>query len=468
MIDFSSGQLVLIHLAHSLAFSVCLLTFARSELSRSIFYWISSNLLGVLGFAIIHFRGTDVTFVTFLLPNALNFIGGAFRVLAVMRPVMPGRFWRWETSLLALSAGIFLLALIPSLAQYRLLFVLLSAIPLPIAATIAVLHNPLWVGSAGQKWLVVFFGVALLGFGWRLTATFPIGQYNTFIGQSAEQYAGLVVLLVVSFFLQIGYVVLVSDRLRRNVQLTERRASRAQERARQLAQRRKVAENLAQERLKMLNILTHEVRQPLNNAQAALQSMLAEIEPATIQRDKLRSAAERAQAVLDDITLALSNAIVGAMVVQRKQEPALHECEVLTIAELARTDCPKEQSNRIIITVQEHNLFLAVDPILLRLSIRNLLHNAIKFSPEDSVINFAIKLDSNRLGVSFSISNELAISGRLDPQIVKSDPSQIEWPSDGRHLGLFVVAEIARVHHGTLSLQQPDSRSVTFEIFIPK
>lgn len=468
MNDFTSSHLVQIYAAHSVAFSVCLLIFLRTDISRNIIYWIIANLLGTLGFVVLYFRGDEINFYTFVLPNALNFFGGVFRALAVMRPMTRRTVTRPDSLFLLSSIAVFMLLAVPQFADYRLVFVLVSAMLVAISAAIAVIRNPLWAGSSGQKWLLAFLAIAITGFIWRLSRAYPFGPYSTFIGQSAEQYAGLVVLLVVSFFLQIGFMLLIADRLRRTMQMTARRAARANERSRQLVQRRQAAEKLASERLRMLNVLTHEVRQPLNNAQAALQSVLTEIEPEHIQRDKLWKAASRAQSVLDDITLALSNSIVGAMVVQRKQDPALRECEVLAIAELSRTDCPREQAGRIAIDTSEDAIFLAVDPILLRLALRNLLHNAIKFSPPDSLVKMKVEPDADRLGVSFQVTNQVAAAPYLDKISLPADSGPSKWPLDGKHLGLFVVSEVARVHHGQLNVKQSDEQHVTVELFIPK
>lgn len=457
MNSLTSIHLVQIYLAHSLAFSICLLVFIRTELARNITFWIISNLLGAAGFVILQARGDEINFYTFIVPNALIVIGGIFRALAIMPPITKRTIFKPASLLLFASAVTLLLILVPTLSDFRLLLVLSSSVLLSISCAISVRKNRLWAGTVAQKWLSIFLAVSILGFAWRISQAYPFGPYKMFIGQTGPQYVALVMLLGVSFFLQIAFMLLVSERLRRNAQLAERRASRAQERASQMVQRRIVAEKLAKDRLNMLNILTHEVRQPLNNAQAALQSVLTEIEPTNIQRDKLRTAATRAQSVLDDITLAISNSIVGTMVVQRKQEANLHECEVLTIAELARTDCPLDQSSRIRISADDHSIFLAVDPILLRLALRNLLHNAVKFSPSDSCVELTITLDADRLGASFQVTNTLTHPGRVSGGSVENG-----------HLGLFVVTEIARVHNGSLSVIQPDDAAVTFELFIPK
>lgn len=472
MTSFSDAHLVEIYLAHSLAFSLSLLVYLRSEVSWRVICWILANLLGAAGFTALSLRGDEVSPLTFLLPNTLNFLGGALRAIAFMKPLSRGRFprpvERPDVWLLITSLIIFTLVLVPALSDYRLLLVLLSAMMLPLSASMSLIKNRLWRGSAGQKLMLSCLIFAISGFTWRMCYAYPIGPHRTFIGNAPEQYAGIVLMLLISFFMQISFVVLIAERLNRTVRFTERRAARVIERDQQLRKQHQTSQALAEERLNMLNILTHEVRQPLNNAQAALQSVLAEIEPETIQRSKLRSAAMRTQSVLDDITLALSNSIVGATVIQNKIAPRLRECEILAITELARTDCPSEQARQIIIKATEPEIFLAVDPVLLRLALRNLLHNAAKFSPCGTPVELKISIDQDRFGISFAVSNALEMPIMLPTENFTLTNSQPALPANGERLGLHVVKEIVRVHQGQARIIQHDPAHVTFEIFIPK
>lgn len=472
MTAFTNAHLVEIFLAHSLAFSLSLLVYLRTDLSWRIHVWIAANLLGAAGFIVLGIRGDHITPWTFILPNAFNYFGGVLRAVAFMKPLRwgqwPGAAQRLDVWLLGASFPIFALVLVPGLEDYRLMLILISALLLPLAAGTALTNNRIWWGSSGQKLMMVCLCFASLGFLWRARYAYPIGVHKTFIGQAPEQYAGMVLMLLISFFMQIAFVVLVAERLNRTVRFTERRAARVIERDQQLRKQSKLNEALALERLSMLNILTHEVRQPLNNAQAALQSVLAEIEPQTIQRSKLRNAAMRTQAVLDEITLALSNSIVGASVIQRKSSPQLRECDILAIAEFAKTDCPTDQVSQIIITASDTDIFLAVDPVLLRLALRNLLHNAAKFSPSKTPVALNIAVDQERFGVTFQVTNALQPPRLISPETFTLADTPPALPENGQHLGLYVVNEIVRVHQGSTRLIQTDPGAVTFEIFIPK
>lgn len=457
MFSFSTSNLVQIYLAHSVAFSLCMALFIRTELNRHIILWILANFCGVIGFYALSARQDVVAFHELFFTDASLLFGGMIRTFVLMMPYNIFAARRRVVVLLALSAATYLLVLLPFLREFRFLAISIAGGLVTISAGMALLRNRLWRGTVGKNAILVVLAASCIGFVWQISQAYPIGPYKSFIGQSDQQYRALVALLVFSFFLQVAFFLMVSERLARSGQFAKRRASRATERASQLAERSRMIENLANDRLRMLNILTHEVRQPLNNAQAALQSVIAKTASAEFHPSNLAETVSRVQFILDDITLAISNAIIGALVVERNRESNVHECDVLPIAELARTDCPSAQRNRISLSADEATIFLAVDPILLRLALRNLMHNAMKFSPPTSVINVAVKVDDERFGVSFLVTNQLASPGRVSG----------EQREDGR-LGLFVVHEISRVHNGTLRVIQPDDSSVTFELFVPK
>lgn len=468
MIGISPNDLVAIQLVQLLAFSVCQLLFVRSELRRNILYWISANLLAAASFLIVHLRDPQVTTYTFLVPNSINALAGVLRALAVMRPFKLGRTKRIDVLMVYGAVGTFTLVAVPGLENFRLLFIVTSICLLALAGIVGVVRNRRWAGTAGQKWMVACLSLALIGFAWRASQAYPMGAAHTLLDNSEQSYFGLLIVLATAFFMQISFMLLVSARLQRTTIFAEKRTARAHAQAILLLAQQAETERIAAERLNMLNILTHEVRQPLNNAQAALQSVIAEIVPASIKRDKLEGAALRTQAVLDDITLALSNAIVGATVVQRTRHADFRQCEVLAIAELARTDCPTEESERIAFVTSEQAVYLEVDPILLRLALRNLLHNAIKFSPPGSTVHLEVALDSERFGATFKVRNQLATPRMVTIDAFDPDSAHLGPPPDGKHLGLFIVHEIARLHHGTARVIQDNVDEITIELFVPE
>lgn len=175
----------------------------------------------------------------------------------------------------------------------------------------------------------------------------------------------------------------------------------------------------------------------------------------------------RSQTVLDRITLAISNAIVGVSLIDEDGAIQTRPIDALEIAELACSDCPAEQQYRIRIMKMTDTIFVDLDPILIRLALRNLLDNALKYSKLHSVISIEIRHDEERLGVSFLVSNYINDASSLSQDIfqhrVRGNAGRVE----GSGHGLFLVKRVADAHHGQISFTVTDESKVTFDLFIP-
>jgi signal transduction histidine kinase len=249
--------------------------------------------------------------------------------------------------------------------------------------------------------------------------------------------------------------------------IQQRREDRIRARSISLRWQNKEISRLLDEQRRLLETLTHEVRQPINNAQAALQGIMSELQPARSIQERTLPVAIRIQGILDDITLSLSNAIVGATLVERGEGVSLRDCEITGIAQLALLDCPASARDRIVFEAPPHDIFLAVDPILLRLALRNLLDNAVKFSLPGTEIIFSIGMDEARFGVLMSVTNAISEGVTFERDLVgrgKRGPNAVA--KEGSGIGLYVVNEVARIHGQEMVMEISNPGRITFGILL--
>jgi signal transduction histidine kinase len=243
-------------------------------------------------------------------------------------------------------------------------------------------------------------------------------------------------------------------------------ASRAENRRATLIRRRREAEALAHERQSLLQILMHEVRQPLNNALASLQEITRRIEPQQYAGSGLAEPLEHLNETIDDVVLALSNAILGASLIERRAEQKLVSVDLPAIANLALGDCSARDQQRVQLTGGDRPLFIQGDPVLLRLAFRNLLDNAIKFSPPDTQIGAALRVDENRLAIVFEVRNLTSTPLNPNASLFRRD-ARGRTRIEGSGLGLFIVREVAEIHGGTAEASLADDGHVCFGLTIP-
>lgn len=451
--------------AELISFSIALLFFLRSKIHRAITIWIISNVAAAVGMLtpsifVETASGKEMNELSFLLSAisitipyfALNYgrrtswqrtiaFGLIFSVWTVSAAIPYG----WKSSLLTYSAG--------------------SAIVLMSAW--AAYKNRMWKGLWGHKILVTGMLICASLIFWRgyNVAMHRVGPgFNV---DPAVSVMGMQMLVFTSFYLQIGFLSVVIGWDLRSRRLRDRRAARAFELSRAIIEEEQQIQMVAEERLDMLSLLTHEVRQPINNAQAALEALdieVKDIEPIT---GESRSAISRAQSVLDAVTLSISNAILGVSLLDNENSISTRPVNATEIAELARSDCPTEQRFRVRMKAQRKPIYVDLDPVLVRLALRNLLDNALKYSPINSLVQLDICHDEARLGVSFRVTNQVSNLELLNHDIFAQRVRGKSTRAEGSGLGLFLVKKAANAHHGEISYSVEHGKHVTFDLFIP-
>lgn len=442
------------------AFTICLALMLQLTASSGLRWWLGSNVATASAFTLFIWRGSlSHRDLVYLVPTLLVVTAAALKVLAVNG----GTGRRWAPS--ALAAGLILFAVAykvfdsQGMGGARLAVSMAALSLLTGMIALGVQRNPRWRGLRGRGLLVMAFGTSsvVLAANGALALT-GRGGFEYF-SQGGHQSANFGLNLLQLIIVHIGFIALVIGR-------QYRVTTRAESRRATLIRRRQEAEALAQERQSLLQILTHEVRQPLNNALAALQEITRAIEPAKYATSGLVEPLERLHHTIDEVVLSLSNAIVGASLIERRAEQTLTAVDVAAIADLARGDCSAQEQSRVKLTGAEQSLFVQGDPVLLRLAFRNLLDNAIKFSPPDTAVEATIRIDEERLGILFEVCNLASAPFRPDAALFER-AARGETGVEGRGLGLFIVREVARIHGGQAEAgTTPDGR-VRFGLLIP-
>ena len=309
-----------------------------------------------------------------------------------------------------------------------------------------------------------FAGIAVF---WRTLRSWEQGSLFFLFGTKEDVIFVLIMLGAVGTVAQMAFLLMLTGRTRYYANIKQRREERVRARSISLRWQNKEISRLLDEQRRLLQTLTHEVRQPINNAQAALQGIMSDLQPIRGNQKRALPVAIRIQGILDDITLSLSNAIVGATLVERGEGANLRECEILSIAQLALLDCPNGVRERIVIDFPENDIFLAVDPILLRLALRNLLDNAAKFSPSETEIVFSITLDEERFGVLIAVKNCVESSFVFEHDMVGRGSRGLNaGAKEGSGIGLYVVNEVARIHGNDMVIETSEPGKVTFGILL--
>lgn len=223
---------------------------------------------------------------------------------------------------------------------------------------------------------------------------------------------------------------------------------------------------LLQERTEMLNVLAHEVRQPLNNASAALQS--AESSFAN-QGDVFASRqVVQAQQVLREVLLRIDNTLTVASLLARSDPIQRDDVDIGALIAIAIADMPAADRGRIQVVRDTPTRTALMDMSLMRLALRNLLSNALKFSPRGSSVEVRVTDTESPPALHIAVSDcGGGIPSALLPRLfTRGARGGNATSSDGLGLGLYIVERVMSLHGGSVEVQHTGTEGTTIKLVI--
>jgi signal transduction histidine kinase len=431
--------------------------------------WICSSIL--IGISLVVGPATDHVLISRYLgfySAYLALLGGIIRYAALAIRAKGFIRDRKANGLILLSLALAQLALFEILLDYRGLIVTIVAITISLASFLALMQNRYWttVNRTGLNALLLGLALAAILLLCRVITVYPFAADHNFAGSSSLQVFSTAAVVAVSFVLQMGFTGMLFARQARVRIFSDRRNLRAWGRAANIAAQSKKFMELSEQRLDFIQLLTHEIRQPINNAQASLQSVSSAMELLPTSFKGAEHALQRATSALDGITLALSNVILLGTLNAGDQKWHLQPTDVFEILAMARLDCSPTKHKRIILTQPGNSIFVECVPIFLRVALHNLFEHALSLAKIDSDIRASIDLDDVKLGVTFSIF--LEIDQREVPALTPYTELSFNdtLPSSTTSLGVFAAERVADYHYGDILIEQKNNDNLVFKLFI--
>lgn len=221
---------------------------------------------------------------------------------------------------------------------------------------------------------------------------------------------------------------------------------------------------LLQERTEMLDVLAHEVRQPLHNASAAMES--ARVVLAGGRTDAPAELVVRVQAVLGDVQRRLDNTLAVASLLARPDPIQRDDADIDTLIQLAIADLPADERSRIHIERETTTRTVLLDLSLMRLALRNLLWNALKFSPRGSAVRVRVADSDAPLALLIDvIDSGPGIAPELRP-VLFTRGARGAGKHSGHGLGLYIVQQVMALHHGSAEVASTGPEGTTFRLTI--
>jgi len=259
----------------------------------------------------------------------------------------------------------------------------------------------------------------------------------------------------------IGAVQDITEQLRHQRELQSEKALREQ--VEHHAQELKA---LLAERSDMLDVLAHEVRQPLNNASAALQSANATLADVGETVAALRLV--RAQTVMSQVLASIDNTLAVAALLARPAPVEPEDTDVDTLIAVTIADIPAIERGRIHVERVTSTRTASMDMSLMRLALRNLLSNALKYSPPGKRVTLRVSDSDEPLALVIDVSDlGHGVGDKLVPRLFERGVrGQAAGGPAGHGLGLYIVRRVMELHHGRVEMVRNGPDGVTMRLLI--
>ncbi|GLV58640.1 hypothetical protein KDH_54700 [Dictyobacter sp. S3.2.2.5] len=237
---------------------------------------------------------------------------------------------------------------------------------------------------------------------------------------------------------------------------------------------------------KFLSMITHELRSPLNAINGYLELLLTGVggELTEEQHDfarRARAGSENLYALLEDLLL-ISRADAGQMRLNRELIflPAVIDNAV---EELELTAADNEITMRLDIADRLPRLY--ADAVRLQQVLRNLINNALHFTPAGGEVTISASLVKHDYSLSASLDDDdepqqmIQLQVRdtgcgIDPVFQQriferffQAPNERVGRAGGQGLGLAIVKMIIELHEGTVTVSSAPGQGSTFTCLLP-
>lgn len=236
----------------------------------------------------------------------------------------------------------------------------------------------------------------------------------------------------------------------------------------ELEQRTEELQALLQERTEMLNVLAHEVRQPLNNASAALQSAQGALRKQA--EEVVSGRVEQAQQVLGEVLGSIDNTLAVATLLARPDPVSTHEVDIAALTAITIADMAASERTRVQVSRDTLLRTAILDMSLMRLALRNLLSNALKFSPPGSPVTLRISETDDPPTLRFTVTDMgPGIDEAVLPHLFRRGArGRGGRGAHGLGLGLYIVDRVMVLHQGSVHLVSTGPSGTTFELVLPQ
>lgn len=217
----------------------------------------------------------------------------------------------------------------------------------------------------------------------------------------------------------------------------------------------------------LITMVSHDFRTPLSSIKTSASAFLQDPDawdPASL--GQLHQGIVREADRLNDV---IGNLLTMSRVEAGAWQPAFERCCIWEVVEAARAGLPEGQDVRLHVHFQPELPDAWIDPVQISHVLRNLLDNALKYSPPASQVELRAGTEQGRMAVEVLDRGPGLPSGaeqRIFERFYRA-PAFRESAIPGAGLGLSVCQGLVAAHGGTLEATNREGGGALFRVTLP-
>lgn len=208
--------------------------------------------------------------------------------------------------------------------------------------------------------------------------------------------------------------------------------------------------------------VTHELKTPL----AANKLYLQTIQKRNLDEEKRKNLMEKAIQENERLEGMIENILNASRLENNALKPHKEEIDVTALFEQVAERFQKRNQQELIVLNLEKDIIANLDVFFVETIVNNLLDNALKYGGSSGKIELYLVKKAQRLVFGVKDQGPGIEKEEIKKMFEKFYRSGNEdtRQQKGSGLGLFIVAELVRMHHGKVSYKENTPRGANFEI----
>lgn len=296
---------------------------------------------------------------------------------------------------------------------------------------------------------------------------FPEVLTATYVS-ATDRYLDIITSFIVIVVCTYSITIYLRFNYERERSVSESHARKIEEQNKQIGMQNALLKKSNSDKLRLISILAHDLRNPMNAIIGVLE-ILADQELSTELEKELKNelliTTRSTAAMLDNLLSWTSSQIKGLKPIPTKVKPDIVINQVLEVQRLIAN-----KKGIAMRTSLDNDVTIWADFDMLELIIRNLVGNALKFTPKNGTVEILLTKDLDTPTCTLAVhDNGIGIASEdlkrlFDGDVQSTYGTEAE---KGIGLGLFLCKELTALNHGKMWVQSTFGEGSTFFAAFP-